>query len=307
MIDSIDQLILDQLQVDCRTSSQDLAVLSGLSANEVMKRIENLQSSGIIREFLVILSPLMTEENSVIAILEFDTDPDEKHLVKRLGDNPSVHRVSRLLDGRYLVLGAYFNQEELRSLTLHLREHHGIRSVELHSRFLHYWGGRIELTNTSREILKCLARNPRMPISEIAKETGFHSSAIKESIDLMRKSEAVLFTLGLGDALNAGSIEVFTKVQWNVGTTSKEQLLDWLQSKFALLNVDDYVSATDPTLFFKFFVKHVREVEAVVREIKESGLAATANPLILSPGTTFPNPRARRVHQVLEETGFSLD
>jgi DNA-binding Lrp family transcriptional regulator len=307
MITSIDQLILNQLQVDCRTSLQDLSVLSGLSANEVKKRIENLQSSGIIREFLVILSPLMTEENSVIAILDFDIDPDEKHLIKKLGSNPSVHRVSRVHDGRYLVLGAYFNQEELKSLTLHLREHHGVRNVELYSRFLHYWGGKIELTNISREILKCLVRNPRMHISEIAKETGFHSSAIKESIDLMKNSEAVLFTLGIGDALNAGSIEVFAKVQWNVGTTNKEQLLDWLQSKFALLHLDDFVSATEPTLFFKFYVKNEREVEMIVQKIVESGLTVTVEPLILSPGTTFSDPRVRRVHQVLEETGFSLN
>lgn len=307
MITSIDQLILNQLQVDCRTSLQDLSVLSGLSANEVKKRIENLQSSGIIREFLVILSPLMTEENSVIAILDFDIDPDEKHLIKKLGSNPSVHRVSRVHDGRYLVLGAYFNQEELKSLTLHLREHHGVRNVELYSRFLHYWGGKIELTNISREILKCLVRNPRMHISEIAKETGFHSSAIKESIDLMKNSEAVLFTLGIGDALNAGSIEVFAKVQWNVGTTNKEQLLDWLQSKFALLHLDDFVSATEPTLFFKFYVKNEREVDMIVQKIVESGLTVTVEPLILSPGTTFSDPRVRRVHQVLEETGFSLN
>ncbi|NHI90341.1 MAG: Lrp/AsnC family transcriptional regulator [Candidatus Thorarchaeota archaeon] len=307
MINSIDQLILKQLQVDCRTSLQDLAALSGVSANEVKKRIENLQSSGIIREFLVILSPPMTEENSVIAILNFDIDPDEKHLFKKLGSNPLVHRVSRVHDGRYLVLGVYFNQEELKSLTHHLREHHGLRNVELHSRFLHYWGGKIKLTNISREILKCLVRNPRMPVSEIAKETGFHSNAIKESIDLMKKSEAVLFTLGVGDALNAGSIEVFAKVQWNVGTTNKEQLLDWLQSKFALLHLDDFISATEPTLFFKFFVKDVREVEMVVQKIVESGLAVIAEPLILSPGTTFPDPRVRRVHQVLEETGFSLN
>jgi DNA-binding Lrp family transcriptional regulator len=305
MIDSIDQLILNQLQVDCRTSLQDLSVLLGLSAYEVKKRIENLQSSGIIREFLVILSPLMTEENSVIAILDFNIDPDEKHLLKKLGSNPSVHKVSRVHDGRYLVFGAYFNQEELKSLTHHLCEHHGVRNVELHSRFLHYWGGKIELTNTSREILKCLVKYPRMPVSEIAKETGLQSSSIKESIDLMRESEAVLFTLDVGDALNAGSIEVFVKVQWNVGKTSKEQLLGWLESKFALQHLDDFVSATEPTLFFKFFVNHVREVEMVVQKVTESGLAVTVEPLILSPGAAFPDPRARRAHQVLEETGFS--
>jgi len=305
MIDFVDQLILDQLQVNCRTSLQDLAVLSGLSANEVKKRIDYLQSNDIIRDFLVILSPSMTEEDSVIALLEFESDPDQQHLFNKLSNNPSVHKVSRLLDGRYLVFGVYFDQDELKSLTLHLRKQHGIKNVEMYSRFLHYWGGRIELTSSYREILRCLLKDPRMPVSDIAKETGLLSSDIKEGIDLMRESETALYTIKLADDLNEGNIEVLTKVQWNVGKTGKEQVLGWLQDKFALLHLDDYVSATEPTLFFKFYVKHVQEVEIVVQKTMESGLVTSIEPLILFPGTTFPDPRVRKAHQLLEETGFS--
>ena len=142
-------------------------------------------------------------------------------------------------------------------------------------------------------------------ISEIAKETGLPSSAIKESIDLMRRSEAVLFTITTADDPNARKIEVLAKVQWNVGKTSKEQVLDWLLDKFALSHLTDFVSATEPTLFFKFYVKHVHDVEAVVQKAMESGLFTSMEPLFLLNGTTFPDPRVRKAHQLLEETGFS--
>ena len=305
IMNSADQTILERLKINCRLSLQDLSKITGISANAVKKRIDSLKASGAIDSFTLLLSPLMTDENSVIAILKFETDQREKTLLKILSSNPSVSKVSRLLDGRYIVFGVYFDSEELSSLTMHLRKLPGIRNVEMYSRFLHYWGGKIDLTNSHREILRCLIEDPRMPISDIAKETGLPSNAIKEIIDQMRESEAVLFTINMSDDVNEGSMEVLAKVQWNVGKTSNEHVLGWLQDKFASSHLGEYVSASEPTLFFNFSVKHVHEVDIVSQKTKESGLVTTMEPLILFPGTKFPDPRVRRVGQLLEETGFS--
>ena len=305
MIDSIDQLIIDRLKINCRTSFQELAKVSSVSANEVMKRIDKLINSGVIEEFVVVLSPQMTDEDTVIAVLEFPTEQNERKLLKALSSNPSVHRVSRLLDGRYIVFGVYFEQEELSSLTQHLRKIPGVRNIEMHFRFLHYWGGKIDLSSSHREILRCLLTNPRMSISDIARETGLESDNVKEIIEEMRESEAVLFTINTSDAMNEKSTEVLAKVQWNVGKTSKEQVLTWLQEQFGSVRLGERVSATEPTLFFHFSVNHVQEVELVVKKTREFGLVTTIEPMILFPGTAFPDPRQRRARALLEETGFS--
>ncbi|OLS29841.1 MAG: HTH-type transcriptional regulator LrpA [Candidatus Thorarchaeota archaeon AB_25] len=304
-MDPIDRLIIERLKINCRTSLQNLSKISGFSANAVRKRIDSLEASGVIHSYTVWLSPLMTNEDSVIAILEFETDQLEKKLIKNLSSNPSVSKVSRLLDGRYIVFGVCFDSEELSSLTMHLRTLPGISNVEMYSRFLHYWGGKIDFTSSHRDILRCLIRDPRMPISDVAKETGLPSNEIKEIITQMRESEAVLFTINTSDVTNEESMEVLVKVQWNVGKTSNEHVLGWFQEKFASSYLGEYVSATEPTLFFNFLVNHVQEVEIVVQKTKESGLVSTIEPLILFPGTSFPDPRLRRANQLLEETGFS--
>ncbi|MHA2397221.1 MAG: Lrp/AsnC family transcriptional regulator, partial [Candidatus Thorarchaeota archaeon] len=133
-MDPINRLILERLKINCRTSLQDFSKISGSSANDVKKRIDSLEASGIIDSFTVLLSPLMTNEDSVIAFLEFETDQSEKKLIKHIGSNPSVSKVSRLLDGRYLVFGISFDSEELSALTMHLRKLPGISNVELYSR-----------------------------------------------------------------------------------------------------------------------------------------------------------------------------
>ena len=305
MIDSIDQLILERLKANCRISLQELSRLTDISAHAVRKRIDSLVSSRKIERFEVILSPLMTNEDTAIAILSFQTEQEEIKILKYLSKNPSIDRVSRLLDGRYVVFGVYFDSGELSSLTMHLRKIPGIIEVELFSKFLHYWGGKIHLTSPHREILRCLLEDPRMAISDIAKETGLLSNDVKELVEQMSASEAVHFTIDESDELDERTTEVLAKVQWNVGKTSKENVLGWLQEQYSSLRLGEYVSATEPTLFFHFSVNHVQEVEIVVQKTIESGLVTTIEPLVLFPGKTFPDPRRRRAKAILEETGFS--
>lgn len=262
-------------------------------------------SAGVIEKFIVILSPQMSNEDTVIAILNFINEPNEKRLLRFLGENPSVYRTSRLLDGRYIVYGIYFEQEELSALTEHLRLLPDIRNVELNFRFLHYWGGKIDLTSSHREILRCLLDDPRMSVSKIARETGLESDSVKRIIEQMKDSEAVQFTINTSDDLNEKSIEVLAKVQWNVGKTSKEEVLSWLQSEFSSLRLGECVSATEPTLFFHFSVNHVHEVELVAKKTKEFGLVTKIEPMILFPATYFQDPRQRRATALLQETGFS--
>ena len=303
-MDPVDRIIIERLEVNCRTSLQELARFTDISANEAKKRIESLEKSGIIENFIVVLSPLITNEESVIAILEFETELNEQMLVKILSHNQSVSMVSRLSDGRYIVHGIYFNPEELSTLTSYLRELPNIRNIEIFSRFLNYWGGKIDFTNSHMKILRCLQKDPRMPISEIAKESSLPSRHIKAIINQMRESEAVLFTIDTSDDVYEGNIEVLTKVQWNVGKTSREDVLGWLQEVFAQSYIGESVSASEPTLFFSLLVKHVQEVEIVRKKIKESGFASSVEPLILFPGTKFPDPRMRKLSELLLETGF---
>ncbi len=276
-----------------------------ISAHSVKSRIDNMVKMGTIKHFTILPSPLMTNEDSVIAILNFEKEQDENHVLKYLTNCPLIFRVAKLLDGRFFVIGTYFDSDELARLTAFLRKLPGINEVEMHFRFLNFWGGKIALTNSHRRILRCLVKDPRMSISEIARTTGLLSNAVREIIDEMRESETILFTIDATDVMDEGNIEVFTKVQWNVGKTNKENVLSWLQEEFSSSYIGEYVSAIEPTLFFKVSVSHVREVDYFIQKIKQSGIITNAEPLILFSQTIFPDPRLRKIKQLLEETGFT--
>ncbi|MFW9794502.1 MAG: AsnC family transcriptional regulator [Candidatus Thorarchaeota archaeon] len=303
-MDSIDRIIVDYLAINCRISLQELSRKTGVSAYDIKKRIDALLMSDMIHNFTTLLSPQLTNEELSIAILDFDKLPKEKDIIESLAKNPSVWKVHRALEDKYVVFSFYFDQNELANLALMFRKLPGIGYVELYSRFSKYWGGKIDLTQVDKQVLRCLVKDARMSVGDIAKSTGLETSAIIESINLMRESEAVLFTIDAADYMKESKIEVIAKVQWNVGKTSQEHVTKWLQDTFSDAYLREYVSVAEPTLFFDFTVNHVQEVELVKRKAMESGLVSKVTPLILFPGTVFTDPRIRKLDEVLTETGF---
>jgi DNA-binding Lrp family transcriptional regulator len=304
-MDSIDQKIIDSLAINCRISLQELSKRTGVSSNEVKKRIDVLQNTDVIHNFTMLLSPLKTNEELSISLLDFDVVPEEKDILKVLASNPSVWKFHRALEDKYVIFSFYFDQDELSKLALMLRSLPGIGYVEMYSRFSRYWGGKLELTDVHMQILRCLISDTRMSVAEIAAMTGLETNTVIDSINLMRESETVLFTINASDYLKESKIEVLAKVQWNVGKTNQERVTKWLQDSFSNIYLREYVSVAEPTLFFNFIVNHVQEVELVLRKTNESELISKITSLILFPGTVIADPRVRKLDEVLTETGFS--
>jgi DNA-binding Lrp family transcriptional regulator len=304
-MDSIDQKLLDLLAINCRTSLQNLSEKTGVSANEVRKRIESLVELDIIHNFTTVFSPSMTDEDLSIAILEFNRVPKEKDVLKALSKNLSIWKVHRALDDKYVGFGLVYDDDELIRLGTTYRSLDGVGRVDIYSRFMHYWGGKIELTGVHKQVLRCLVADARMSVADIARKTGLETSRILESINHLRESETVLFSINATDYLKESKIEVLGKIHWNVGNTKQEQVSQWLQTTFSDIYLREYVSVIEPTLFFNFIVNHVQEVELVKRKVNESGFISIFDPLILFPATVLSDPRGRKTEEVLTETGFS--
>ncbi|MGY5865323.1 MAG: AsnC family transcriptional regulator [Candidatus Thorarchaeota archaeon] len=304
-MDSVDRKLMDLLAINCRKSLQDLSQKTGVSANEVKKRIDKLLKLDIIHNFTTILSPLMTDENLSIAILEFDLVPSEKDILRVLSGNTSVWRVHRALEDKYVVFSVVYSDDELTESAMTFRRLKGIGRVDIYSRFMRHWGGNVELTHVHKKILRCLVKDARMSVADIARKTGLETSVVLKSINHLRESESVLFSIKATDYLKESRIEILARVQWNVGKTSQEQVSNWLETSFPTVYLREYVSVIEPTLFFNFTVNHVQEVQVVMKKAMESGIISTFTPLILFPGSVLSDPRARRLDEILTETGFS--
>lgn len=95
--------ILEILEKDARTGHEEIATLTGMSAEEVGKRIEQLEKSGIIRGYKTIIDWDMAGEDYVYAIIELKVRLERKEgyqaIAERLYKFPEVRSI-RLLSGQ---------------------------------------------------------------------------------------------------------------------------------------------------------------------------------------------------------------
>lgn len=96
--------ILECLEEDARTSHAMIATLTGLTADEVSKRIKDLEEGGVIRKYKTVIDWDMAGDEYVYAIIELKVTLERKlgyqALVERLYKFPEVRSV-RLLSGQY--------------------------------------------------------------------------------------------------------------------------------------------------------------------------------------------------------------
>lgn len=78
-VDAIDRRILAELQRDARMSIQDLSSRVGLSASPCARRVRNLEQSGLIRGYTVVIDePLMGFPISVFVSVKLDHQIDDR-------------------------------------------------------------------------------------------------------------------------------------------------------------------------------------------------------------------------------------
>lgn len=96
--------ILECLEEDARISHEKIATLTGIAADEVDRRIKELEDSGVIRKYKTVIDWDLAGDEYVYAIIELKVTLERKMgyqaLVERLYKFPEVRSV-RLLSGQY--------------------------------------------------------------------------------------------------------------------------------------------------------------------------------------------------------------
>lgn len=94
--------ILEILERDARTGHEEIATLTGMSVQEVSKRVEQLERSGIIRGYKTIIDWELAGEDYVYATIELKVRLERKEgyqaIAERLYKFPEVRSI-RLLSG----------------------------------------------------------------------------------------------------------------------------------------------------------------------------------------------------------------
>ena len=286
-------------------SLQELSDKVGITRSAIKKRLDKLVESGSIASFTIRLSAEMAGTDFSIAIIEFNSEPNENELLSRLGSMPSIVQVNKTFDNKFVLFGEYKGADGLSDYSSVLWSLPEVKSVELHPKIVVDRGGTLDLKSYHLKVLECLIENARMSISDISARSGLTPKRISKTIDQMHESRAFLFTIRWKENV-PGSTEVFAKVRWNVDRVHRDNLLHWIEDEFKGKFHVAYISATEPILFFAFIVEHFTDVEPIIEEMKKSGYIQKVEPILLYSGRKFPWLRDTILKDMLSDAGFRI-
>ncbi len=116
-LDSIDRLILNELQREGRLSNQDLAQRVHLSPSACLRRVKTLEDSGVIAQYVALVNPRAVGKHGIsftIINLESMNTPQLEAFEQAVRDQPEVLDCFYVAGSNdYLIRFAYHDAEDL--------------------------------------------------------------------------------------------------------------------------------------------------------------------------------------------------
>jgi DNA-binding Lrp family transcriptional regulator len=301
-LDKIDKAILFDLAINCRISYRSLARKTGLSPNGVKYRIERLVEEGVIIRFVVDFSLNMIDADHYLAFVLTDGTESIQEFVSFIGESPMVNNVNVLgsVDGgAYLVYGYYLGSIMLAELGAFLRGFDEVQDVELHTLILIDEGSRFEFSKLHLKILKCLSKDARMQINEIAQMTGMAPKTVRRGLKELSDSQGVRFTTRF-DLAAGGLVDAFVRINWNDTMISADELVQWLRDEYPLKFWYQYISATDSIMWADIVVGSLLEVEQISSRIRSAPFVRSTATIIASSNVLFEKLTEIKLKEMLE-------
>jgi len=134
-LDAIDKKIITQLQIDGRTTLQEMAKSIGFTSMGTKKRLEKLIRKGIIK-ISALVNPAALKLHPAIVMLEMENAEAMQKLINRFEDCPRVVQIFKTVGGYNLIaLVVAETPETLESISMEkcsLRCSPGIRRSEFY-------------------------------------------------------------------------------------------------------------------------------------------------------------------------------
>ena len=244
-LDSIDRRILRELDVNCRTPVGELARLVGKSRQAVEYRIKRLIEKGVIRDFITSFNPTRMGYRLHKIHLRLRHDPEQKaELRKFIASLGNVYWLGESSGNWGFLIGVFYRKEqELFDLTNQLLTRFGqliaeassyvtVEIVQYPKNFLtgdvsegkEYAGEVVDtkLSDLDYRVLKELARNARIPISELALRLGCSPITAKNRMrNLEQKGVIVQYRIDIDRELL--DYEFYKTIVWINSYTAEDE------------------------------------------------------------------------------------
>jgi len=195
-LDALDLRILNLLGINSRLSYRNIAKSIGLTTKSAKERVDRMISSGVINRFIVLVDPSILGYNSIVSFA-LKKDLTNKEIIKKINQIGNIQFQFSVLGGAIgfsLLIKDKGRKNKIDELVQFLRPSllGLIVQDKISERKLKT---KLNLKSLDYQIIKQLVLNPRIEITEIAKNLSVSSKTISRRLDKIQESHLLEFTL----------------------------------------------------------------------------------------------------------------
>jgi len=300
-VDSIDKQILNILAENCRTPYREIAKSLGMSTTAIKDRVDDLLSGGVISEFIVRFSPAMIDCEVLIFWLKTDGQEDRTQFIQEIGKNRGVLQMTPLYGGDYLLAVEYTSTLEMATIIETIKGNPHVNYTEIHTVLMRR-GKKTNLTSLQLRVLKALVKDPRMQITDIARESGLTVRMVRKTLREIKESEAIDFTLRW--RLNVGErLTVLLKLKWDPKQISRDEVIDVMIKNHLGRWWEIIPSASEPVLFAAMTVDNMNQVDTITTNMKSLPGIIYSDAFTYRPSYNFKGLRRLLLEEAVQKAG----
>ena len=314
-LDPMDWALICELSGNARMSYKALARKFDLSPNTVKNRINKLLKLRVIGGFGVMVSMEMIDAEHVAGFIYTDGSEKVIELMEQIVTQPMVCEIYRNSDRRYEYWAMVAGSSETLGFKRFLRDLDGVINVEMRpivflfpnkpsNYFLNTRGKKVTFSRSQLRVLRCLTTNARMPVSQIAQQTGFTPRRVRKILHDLEEGGGVHLSVGYSP-FALGDMEYRLRICFDESQTTGQDIITGLYEKYPAEFWWASITTNEPTVDVGLIIDRPGKGVPVLREIKAAPFVRSAEDFISFPRVVRANSPLRvRLMELLTEAGF---
>ncbi|MGY5876559.1 MAG: winged helix-turn-helix transcriptional regulator [Candidatus Thorarchaeota archaeon] len=303
-MDIKDKEIVFQLMNNCRQSYRDLSKKIDLSPSSIKKRVDSLIESGFIEEFVLLLNPSLLNLRVGNVVVHTDSSIPIDTFVERTNEVDGVYLIYPLISGNFYVGIEFTTDEEYDSMCKVIQSIEGVLKLEKYKMPMSdemRMNPEVPAFNKNElKILRPLLDDPRMPVHEIAEQTGITLNRVRTIMEDFETGRRVLFSARWNPNLGRG-LTFTSKVIYDE-SLQIDRFFEFLVQRYPLEYINSRNYESDSTMFSFFTVNTLPIMEQISQSILEyPGIKSCSTMIHYEAINRRPMMRLR-LERMLEDT-----
>ncbi|MFW9768753.1 MAG: winged helix-turn-helix transcriptional regulator [Candidatus Thorarchaeota archaeon] len=318
-MDPLDWALIRQLASNGRMSYQVLARTLGISPNTVKNRINNLLKQRVLIGAGVWVSMEILGAENVIGMITTDGTERVMEFMRQIVARwPIVCDIYRTGDRRYEYFALVSGASETLSLKKYLEELDGVTDVEM--RPVDYFypnyppnyhgntrGKKVSFTQHQLRVLRCLYQDARMPVSQIAQETGFTPRRVRKILHELEEGGGIHFLIGY-NVCALGDMEYRLKIRFDESQTNGRDIIMDLFQKYPNEFFWSTITTNEPLVDVGLIIDRPGKGMPIIQKLKEAPFIKSIEDYVSYPRVVANvYPLRRKLEEILIEAGLLIE